>query len=429
MAPPLFLSSHFKFRFLPLACLALLSCPVHADNLAFDPDGSTPATQKTGNWNDPAQPNVWSDGTKFGPWSDEQTAIFEGGEDTVIHLYAPVVASGLIKTGHDEQFTVVSLSKQTLTLKEKAPVEVAANVLSLEGGEVAGGPFIKTGEGVLRFGDHESGDLVSNTVRGATLEAGELRLQKAPGTVALGGDIYVNGGKLTFHSGDQLESSTTLRVEGGEVGFGVADQSLGTLAVLDTSNINSYEPLTLHLLKTDGPALILGAVQLDANTGIHLAADSAQTVAFEPGKPGSSRIKGKMIFGGGSKTFIVGDGKEDTDLQILGDISEAKGASLVKKGPGTLELHGALNYTGDTAVQEGTLRLMSAAAQIRSTLRVSDSATLDLAFDGTLRVAQFIINERPQVNGTWGASDNRSVQFKSSQITGLGVLHVGDPKK
>ena len=425
----MFLSRHVKFRFFSFACLAVLNCSVHADNLFFDPDGTVPTTQKTGNWNDPAQPDVWSDGTKFGSWSDKQTAVFEGGEDAVIYLYAPVVASGLIKTGHDEQFTVVSLSKQTLTLQKKAPVEVAANILSLEGGEVAGGPFIKTGEGMLRFGNHESGDLISNTVRGATVKAGELRLQKAPGTVALGGDIYVKGGKITFYSGDQLEISATLRVEGGEVGFGVADQSFGALSVLDTSNINSYEPLTLHLLKTDGPALILGAVQLDANTGIDLAADSAQTVVFETNKPGSARIDGKLIFGGGKKTFIVGDGNEDTDLQILGDISEAKSASLIKEGTGTLELHGALAYTGETAVLAGTLRLKSAAAQISSTLRLSDSATLDLAFDGAIHVAQFITHKRPQANGTWGASDNRSVQYKSAQITGPGVLQVGGPKK
>jgi autotransporter-associated beta strand protein len=92
---------------------------------------------------------------------------------------------------------------------------------------------------------------------------------------------------------------------------------------------------------------------------------------------------------GGSIAFDAQNG----EIVVNGAVGEAEaGCGVIKKGQGTLTLTGVLNYTGDTVIEEGALKIASAAANLHaisgqgdlvvgdeshSTILTADSITVD----------------------------------------------------
>jgi autotransporter-associated beta strand protein len=107
---------------------------------------------------------------------------------------------------------------------------------------------------------------------------------------------------------------------------------------------------------------------------------------------------------------------------ISGSISGAGG--LIKSGAGTLALTAANSYTGNTAVQAGTLRLSNGYLADAANVLLSTGATFDLQFTGNDTIHSLLINNVLQVIGLWGAVGNLSATYHTSLITGAGVLQA-----
>jgi len=389
-----------------LTCLAL--SPASAQNLEFDPDEIAPPTQKTGNWNNPGAPNVWYNGTSFGAWVDGRTAVFNEGVDTIAYLWAPVAVGGISKNTTTEQYTVVLQGGQTMTVNNGAVIHNATNTLAIQGGVLAGGAFQKTGAGTLRLGDG-GGDTFANTVSGVTVSAGELQLNKASNTAAVGGNVIVNGtGVITFYNNNQTTATTNLQIDsftsGGFFFSNAFTQTMGSLNINAVGSINAGTTNTMNLTRTTGDALSMRFSNLN-NVTVGLTSASGQSVRFDAVSNGTASIGGMMIFGGNVKTFNIDDSFEATDMRVTGNISETSASSLSKTGIGNLELQGSLTYSGNTTVAAGTLSL-TASSNIKFNIGTSGSnnniqgagtVSLDGSFTFDLTSAA--------TNGTWNIVD------------------------
>ena len=389
-----------------LTCLAL--SPASAQNLEFDPDGGTPTDQQTGNWNEPANPNVWFNGTSFGPWVDGRTAVFNEGSDTIAYLYAPVAVGGISKNTTTEQFTVVAQSGQTMTVNNGAVIFNATNTLALQGGVLAGGAFTKTGAGTLRLGDG-GGDTFANTISGATVNAGELQLNKATNTAAIGGDVIVNGtGVITFYNNNQTTTTTNLQIDdftsGGFFFSNAFTQTMGSLNINAVGSISAGVTNTMNLTNTTGDALKMRFSNFN-NVTVGLTSNAAQSVRFDAVSNGTANVGGAMVFGGNVKTFNIDDGFEAADMRVQGNITETSASSLNKTGIGNLELNGSLTYSGNTTVAAGTLSLTNgsniefniATSGVNNQINGVGIVSLDGAFTFDLTNAA--------TNGTWNIVD------------------------
>ncbi len=110
-------------------------------------------------------------------------------------------------------------------------------------------------------------------------------------------------------------------------------------------------------------------------------------------------------------------------LTISGMITGA--GSLTKSGAGTLALTAANSYTGNTAVQAGTLRISNRSLADTANVLLSTGSTLDLQFSGAAdTIKSLLVNNISQVIGLWGAVGNASALYHTPLITGAGVLQI-----
>ena len=104
-------------------------------------------------------------------------------------------------------------------------------------------------------------------------------------------------------------------------------------------------------------------------------------------------------------------------LPLLQD-STSPGGGLTKLGSGTLTLSGTNAYTGNTAVNAGTLRLLQPTLATNSTVTVAVGAVLNLAFVATNPVTALMTNGVSLPPGTYNSTT--AAPF----ITGNGTLLV-----
>src|SRR5205085_2420337 len=91
----------------------------------------------------------------------------------------------------------------------------------------------------------------------------------------------------------------------------------------------------------------------------------------------------------------------------------------------TLTLTGVNSYTGNTAVLAGTLKTGNPCFADKSDVLLSTGATLELQFTGAADVIRsLLINNLPQVIGSWGAVGNANATFHTASIIGTGVLQI-----
>jgi autotransporter-associated beta strand protein len=177
-------------------------------------------------------------------------------------------------------------------------------------------------------------------------------------------------------------------------------------------------------------------ITLDGNKTIgKLTFDSSFGYTISPGTGGSivfndSSSIADLVSDQGNHTISVAvqlatNVLADIDagqFTIGGVVSGAGG--LTKSGSGLLSLTGLNSYAGDTAIQEGTLRLGRASLADSSNLYLRAGTTLDLNFTGTPdTVRALYFNGVPQAIGTWGAIGS-GAQFTSPLIAGTGRLNV-----
>jgi autotransporter-associated beta strand protein len=177
----------------------------------------------------------------------------------------------------------------------------------------------------------------------------------------------------------------------------------GGMLTLDTMNL-------MPLGATPAKLVISGDVTINPLNG-------AGAVIQKGAGSGNTAV---LDLGGGSRTITVGNGAAAIDLTV--SIPVVNGG-LTKGGAGTLALTNANSYTGNTAVQAGTLSLGFASLPNAADVLISSGAALNLNFAGTDMIRALFLNGASQPAGTWGAVGS-GAQFTSPLITGAGLLQV-----
>jgi fibronectin-binding autotransporter adhesin len=94
-----------------------------------------------------------------------------------------------------------------------------------------------------------------------------------------------------------------------------------------------------------GGSVTTGAGSLALNGNVTINSSSSQ-----------ASISGSLLLQGAARTFTVADGAASIDLLISAVIANGSGTgSVIKNGPGILQLSGANTYSGSTTVNDGTL--------------------------------------------------------------------------
>ena len=169
-----------------------------------------------------------------------------------------------------------------------------------------------------------------------------------------------------------------------------------------------------------------GALNIRENAGlsgaITLAADTLITHDWNIAYVGSS------ITGTNSNLELKTMVNHQFGFFLWGPISLGTG-SLKLNGVGTVQspdfdFSGTLNYTGETVITSGNMRL-SGPARLpdSSTVRITTGAVLNLDFAGTDTVAALYLNGASMPPGTYGSVDSTATN-KSADFLGAGILDV-----
>lgn len=193
--------------------------------------------QSNGNW---SLADAWWNGTAWGAWQDGNIARFynpeSGGVNSTITMNQNVSAAGLVREVDFNNFTVIAMAGNTLTLADGASILGDLGIFAIQYGTIAGNNLtVSAGTGSVRFG-HPTGDTVANTINGLTLEDGTLTLDKNSGVAAVGGNVTVNGGTLSHGASatpksQQYAAGSTLTLNGGTVQFHASSQILDSLTL------------------------------------------------------------------------------------------------------------------------------------------------------------------------------------------------------
>jgi fibronectin-binding autotransporter adhesin len=220
--------------------------------------------------------------------------------------------------------------------------------------------FVKQGPGSIVMGG--SGD---NTYTGDTLvNSGYLIIQKAVGTTAIPGHVFIG-------TGDPTSPAVLLQ----QSGFNI----VGSVTVNGGGfwSLSGAEGFSIPALQGHTPVTLNGGGSVDTGSSGIVYLPVALGIDVNPGTGPGSTISGSIGLDPGAHPFNVtartgGSGPECTITAKIGQTSTA--ASPLKTGTGTLVLNAANTYTGATEVSNGTLQIDG--AQPQSTCLVDASATL-----------------------------------------------------
>jgi len=282
--------------------------------------------------------------------------------------------------GHDVKLTGDIDGSGTLN-KEGSGTLTVDGVASQSGGTVVndgtlvlGGDNTYTGGTTINGGtlqidnDKNLGDASGGlTFNGGTLHTtGDVDSDRDI-TLAGNGTIVSDAGTTMTNSGDVDGSGTLVKDGTGKLELGGELSQTGGTVVNDGTLVlggdNSY---------TGGTTLNGGTLQInnDKNLG-----DTSSDLTFNGGTLHTTGNVDSQrdITLSGDGTFV---GDAGTTMTSAGDISGS--GDLVKKGAGKLVLEGNNSYTGETAIDGGTLAL-SGAGSLASSSKVVNNGTLDIS--------------------------------------------------
>lgn len=263
------------------------------------------------------------------------------------------------------------------------------NNITLAGAITGAGVLTKTGEGVLTV----TGGLGNTLGGGINVQAGRLDVLDGLSLSSTAGSITVASGAVfdyskNFASGNDLGNAINLS--------GAGANGLGALNL--RGNVTATGPIALvsdaTISHNFNNATISGPI-----TGTDRNLTLSTTVNTQPGLV----ISGPIQLGTGGITVTAAGGSN------------------------TVTLSGTNNYTGETRVETGTLRLTGAARiHDTSTVRIASGAILHLDFAGTDTVGALFLGDNSMPVGTYGSLTSAAVN-KSAHFQGDGILQVGVP--
>lgn len=294
------------------------------------------------------------------------------------------------------------------------------------------GGLIKTGAGRLVLAGAEH-----NTHTGmTTVSGGSLILNKTIGIDAIAGDITVNvGGILDWDRGDQLNDNVSIFLNGGSLKFDNQTETFKNLTQT-AGTVNFNNDSNGAIVTITGLLRVSGGASINMNSGGVWTAGTSDftnfpvtTAAISTNGNSTVRLTRFVVGEGGmtlnGQTIVLGRGTAETaygsELTIEGDVNASNnnfinvgsgstgvaqvnlgsedrtfnitsgttrsaanfmsfGGGLIKEGAGILELNAVNNYTGNTFINAGTLKI-GANSGIDSSpiITVGAGGTLDIS--------------------------------------------------
>jgi autotransporter-associated beta strand protein len=241
------------------------------------------------------------------------------------------------------------------------------------------------------------------TVDFAPISSGTIQFTTGPA-----GTSGILGGWATFGGVDWVNSGATASRFTGYTALDASSNSSSTNFSLDSGSMALPGVASVNSLKLAGSAgttsLSLGGVLTNTTGGVLFDNSS-----------GSAQITGSQLGAAASEVIIhTGGSGGASNVLTVGSLIGSGASSLTKSGSATLVLTANNAYTGNTTINEGTLRLSSGAAlgapgsSNRTAIR--QAGTLDLAGVG--------------MTGTAGILDGSGI-VTSSAASGTVTLTVG----
>lgn len=218
----------------------------------------------------------------------------------------------------------------------------------------------------------------------------------------------------TFIRDGVLDIKTLKNVSGGSSSLGAP-----TTAANGTIDMGSTT--------TTGTLRFTGTADAASNRVINLAGTTGGAT-FDSSSATNNKIQFTSAFtatGLGDKTLTL-TGTSTGANEVSAAIVNSTGfkTSVAKSGSGTWTLSGVNTYTGNTAVNMGTLTITSAFLANAADVNLTTGANLNLTFAGSDTITQLRIDGVVQSPGTWGSLSS-SATYKTALITGTGTLTVG----
>lgn len=379
------------------------------DGPSENPNGTSDGG--TGTWNtsatnwDTGASVAWSNGTLNGANFGGVAGIVTLAEPSITANGLVFASSGYTLSAANSAITgpIFITTGGSLTLDTSGTLGIASAITG------TGSTVRKTGDGTLTLSS------TANAFGVLTVDGGKVT---APtGTVPTAATVTVNtGGILSLTDATYAHVPGTLNIIGGTVSMDGATLNahnyIGKTITMQGGTLTSVNGVA-------GPANDGGYGNFILNNSTLVVSGSAQSVI--------SCTTFQINTGGGS--FTVGDAVAGaaTDLLVSANIT---GGVLVKNGAGTMELTGANTYTGNTTVNQGTLKLGASGSIANSpTLTVATGATLDasatsgLTFTSrTLAGGGTVLGAVTIDNGTITATGGLSVT--SLAVAGFGSLNL-----
>jgi autotransporter-associated beta strand protein len=218
----------------------------------------------------------------------------------------------------------------------------------------------KTGAGTLMLAAANQYSGVT-TINGGTISVGILAANGSNSGIGSGSSVALNAGTLQYTGGanDTFNRSISLGTSGGTI-----DQS-GSSSLVSLGVISGNGSLT----KTGSGQLILkgantytGATDIKAGT-LSFAANTLNTTSAIKMDGGVLQWNGHHADVSGKVTMLNGQtaifDTADNNVTFSSAIGSNSSASLMKIGEGSLTLSVQSTYTGDTIVNEGTLKVLN----------------------------------------------------------------------
>lgn len=308
------------------------------------------------------------------------------------------------------QLTIDVASGNAVSGNSSLTLQATGNITISDSISLGTGNLVKDGTGlVILAGDNSFGN--------TTVNAGTLQIGNGNGTGSLGSGATVNNGVLSFlrtgtfsEAGDisgngtlLKRSSATLTLGGNNSYTGSTSVIGGTLRVTNSTGLGSTAGSTSV---TDGATLELaGGITIGAEaltiggggvTGGGALRSTGGTNTFGGALTLTSAIRinttsGILILDVASGNAITGNfditfgGSADT--RILDPVSIGS-ASIVKNGAGSLWLAADNDYSGNTTVNTGALRVLSNNALGTTTTGTTVAGGASLEFQGGISVAE-----------------------------------------
>ena len=252
-----------------------------------------------------------------------------------------------------------------------------SNAVSFGQAIQGGGSITKTGTGTLEL------SAVSSHTGGTTVNDGKLILAtgNSSGTGRIRGALTINANGTVETTGDGtglgwVDQISAVTLNGG---------ALTSAGIIHIWNIPGGITMTGGLLQSNNGTSDPNGPHLEWNRASVTTNASAATATIA----GRIRMRNDGSYSG--ITFTVADGSAATDLLVSAALTEASGGmGITKNGPGTMTLTGTNNYTGQTSVNEGTLRAngsLGGAVTVQANGTLAPGASI-----GTLTVPSATIN-------------------------------------